>query len=33
MTRYFSEAVELADGQDAEDLRVYLTAYRALAQM
>ena len=27
-TRYFSKPVELADGQDAEDLRVYLTAYK-----
>ena len=28
LTRYFSKPVELADGQDAEDLRVYLTAYK-----
>ena len=28
MTRYFSKPVELADGQDAEDLRVYVTAYK-----
>ena len=27
-TRYFSKPIELADGQDAEDLRVYLTAYK-----
>ena len=27
LTRYFSKPVELADGQDAEDLRVYVTAY------
>ena len=27
-TRYFSKKVELADGQDAEDLKVYLTAYK-----
>ena len=26
--RYFSKKVELADGQDAEDLKVYLTAYK-----
>ena len=28
VTRYFSKPVELADGQDAEDLRVYVTAYK-----
>ena len=28
LTRYFSKPVELADGQDAEDLRVYVTAYK-----
>ena len=28
LTRYFSKPVELADGQDAEDLRVYITAYK-----
>ena len=28
ITRYFSKPVELADGQDAEDLKVYLTAYK-----
>lgn len=27
-SRYISKSVVLADGQDAEDLRVYLTAYR-----
>ena len=27
-TRYFSKPIELADGQDAEDLRVYVTAYK-----
>ena len=27
-TRYITRIVTLADGQDAEDLRVYLTAYR-----
>jgi len=27
-TRYISRTVTLADGQDAEDLRVYLTAYK-----
>ena len=28
LTRYFSKPVELADGQDAEYLRVYVTAYK-----
>ncbi len=27
-TRYFSKPIELADGQDAEDLRVFVTAYK-----
>ena len=28
VTRYFSKPIELADGQDAEDMTVYLTAYK-----
>lgn len=28
LTKYISRVIELADGQEAEDLRVYLTAYR-----
>ena len=28
LSRYISKPIELADGQDAEDLEVYLTAYR-----
>lgn len=30
LARYISKPVTLADGQDAEDMRIYLTAYRPL---
>ena len=31
MTKYISKQIVLADGQEAEDLRVYMTAYRPVS--